>query len=166
MRVYSHQERVHASIKLQAYGRGLLQRFRSHRLITKDFNRQASREYQVYIKRYTGSTHGDSARFARRHHQFITEDHQGIRAKWYTRDHRASRKALAYHLPKAACKERPCLSAYLQERRWASHGYPNEGILGAFGWLQPRFYRFVKSRLNWRAHRSRLGVKLLDFSSN
>ena len=175
--VDSHQERVHASIKLQAYGRGLLQRFRSHRLITKDFNRQASREYQKYLKLFgvistgiTSSHTREPSRFARTfalyHHKRITEDYQGIRAKWYTREHRESRKALAYHLPKDACKKRPCLSAYLQECRWASHGYPNEDIHGAFGWLQPRFTRFVKRRLNWRAHRSRLGVKLLGFSSN
>ena len=43
-----------AAIKVQAYGRGLLQRFRSHRLITKDFNRQASREYQEY-RRISGT---------------------------------------------------------------------------------------------------------------
>ena len=164
MRVYSHQERVHASIKLQAYGRGLLQRFRSHRLITKDFNRQASREYQKYLKLWGVISTGmrEPSRFARTfalyHHKRITEDYQGIRAKWYTREHRESRKSLAYRLPKDACRKRPCLSAYLQEGR--------EGIHGGFGWLEPRFTRFVKRRLNWRAHRSRLGVKLLDFSSN
>ena len=110
--VDSHQERVHASIKLQAYGRGLLQRFRSHRLITKDFNRQASREYQKYLKLFgvistgiTSSHTREPSRFARTfalyHHKRITEDYQGIRAKWYTREHRESRKALAYRIRRA-----------------------------------------------------------------
>ena len=139
----------------------------------------ASKEYQEYITG-SGSKYGYGKRepsrfartFARDHHQFITEDYEGISAKWYTREHRESRKALAYHLPKDASKKRPCLSAYLQERRWAVHGYPmtedvGRGTLtGVFGWLEPRFTRFVKSRLYWFAHRSRLGVKALDFSSN
>ena len=175
-----------AAIKVQAYGRGLLQRFRSHRLITKDFNRQASREYQEYLTASgTGSPyhayegyhinlddmrhpflHG--YRFARDHHQFITEDYEGINAKWYTRAHRESRKALAYHFHKDASRNRHCLSAKLQEARYAIHGQPIPAptLKGVFGWLQGRYTRFVIRRLNWRAHRSRLGVKLLDFSSN
>ena len=42
-----------AAIKVQAYGRGLLQRFRSHRLITKDFNRQANRQRVSALYSYT-----------------------------------------------------------------------------------------------------------------
>ena len=85
-----------AAIKVQAYGRGLLQRFRYHRLITKDFNRQASREYQGWLKYRLphtvlelqeapiGFSEG-VARFC------INEDYDGISAKWYTREHRESK---------------------------------------------------------------------------
>eukprot|EP00964_Phaeocystis_antarctica_P161220 scaffold133274_cov104-Phaeocystis_antarctica.AAC.2 len=161
-----------AAIKVQAYGRGLLQRFRSHRLITKDFNRQASKEYQEWLEYRLPHTvlqmQEAPMRFARDHHQFITKDYEGINAKWYTRAHRESRKALAYHFHKDASRNRHCLSAELQEGRYAIHGQPIPcpTLKGVFGWLQGRYTRFVKRRLNWRAHRSRLGVKLLDFSSN
>ena len=140
-----------AAIKVQAYGRGLLQRFRSHRLITKDFNRQASREYQKYLTASgTGSSyhayegyhinlddmrhpflHG--YRFARDHELDISQDYDGIRAIFETRAHRMTRKR-------------------------GEHGTISP-------WLAGRFTRFVKSRLYWRAHRSRLGVKLLDFGA-
>ena len=102
-----------AAIKVQAYGRGLLQRFRSHRLITKDFNRQASREYQEYLTAWQGFNnpagylddmrhpflHG--YRFARDHEIDISQDMEGISAKWHTRAHRESRKALAYRIRRA-----------------------------------------------------------------
>ena len=105
-----------AAIKVQAYGRGLLQRFRSHRLITKDFNRQASREYQHYL-RISGTGSSNHAyegyhinlddmrhpflhgyRFARAAQWDITQDMEGISAKWHTRAHRESRRALAYRI--------------------------------------------------------------------
>ena len=134
-----------AAIKVQAYGRGLLQRFRSHRLITKDFNRQASREYQEYLTAWQGFNnpagylddmrhpflHG--YRFARDHELDISQDYDGIRAIFETRAHRMTRKR-------------------------GQHGTISP-------WLAGRFTRFVKSRLYWRAHRSRLGVKLLDFGA-
>ena len=162
--VDSHQERVHASIKLQAYGRGLLQRFRSHRLITKDFNRQASREYQEYLTAWQGFNnpagylddmrhpflHG--YRFARDHEIDISQDMEGISAKWHTRAHRESRKALAYRIRRA--------------HRWQDKFAAPYSMHGVFGWLEPRLSRFIKARLTWSAHRSRLGVKVLDFSSN
>ena len=140
-----------AAIKVQAYGRGLLQRFRSHRLITKDFNRQASREYQKY-RRISGTGSSNHAyegyhinlddmrhpflhgyRFARDHELDISQDYDGIRAIFETRAHRMTRKR-------------------------GEHGTISP-------WLAGRFTRFVKSRLYWRAHRSRLGVKLLDFGA-
>ena len=114
-----------AAIKVQAYGRGLLERFRSHRLITKDFNRQASREYQKY-RRIRGIGLSNYAyegyhinltdirhpflhgyRFARdtlisaphcQGEEGIRQDHDGLRAKWHTRAHRESRRALAYRI--------------------------------------------------------------------
>ena len=159
-----------AAIKVQAYGRGLLERFRSHRLITKDFNRQANREYHEYRRiSGTGSSyygyqgynidlrdirhpflHG--YRFARNHEHDITQDNEGISAKWHTRAHRESRRALAYRIRRA--------------HPWQDKFAAPYSMHGVFGWLEPRLSRFVKARLNWRAHRSRLGVKALDFSSN
>ena len=93
-----------AAIKVQAYGRGLLQRFRYHRLITKDFNRQASREYQEWLKYrlpYTVLEMQEAPIGFSEHHGDITEDFDGISAKWYTRAHRESRKALAYRIRRA-----------------------------------------------------------------
>ena len=159
-----------ATIKVQAYGRGLLQRFRYHRLITKDFNRQASREYQNYL-RISGTGSSNHAyegyhinlddmrhpflhgyRFARAAQWDITQDMEGISAKWHTRAHRESRRALAYRIRRA--------------HPWQDKFAAPYSMHGVFGWLEPRLSRFVKARLNWRAHRSRLGVKALDFSSN
>ena len=72
-----------AAIKVQAYGRGLLERFRSHRLITKDFNRQANREYQVYLKEwgekplgFPWGTPNGSTRFGYLHNLSITQDYE------------------------------------------------------------------------------------------
>ena len=147
-----------AAIKVQAYGRGLLERFRSHRLITKDFNRQANREYHEYRRIYhinlTDIRHAflHGYRFARDHEIDISQDMEGISAKWHTRAHRESRKALAYRIRRA--------------HRWQDKFAAPYRMHGVFGWLEPRFTRFVKARLYWRVHRSRLGVKLLDFSSN
>ena len=140
-----------AAIKVQAYGRGLLQRFRNHRLITKDFNRQASWEYQCWLKYRLPRTVGLSPRLKAQFLKFaapfgflqdvlsndslfmITEDFDGINAIFETRAHRMTRKR-------------------------GEHGTISP-------WLAGRFTRFVKSRLYWRAHRSRLGVKLLDFGA-
>ena len=171
--VDSQQERVHASIKLQAYGRGLLQRFRSHRLITKDFNRQASREYQEY-RRISGTGSSNHAyegynidlrdirhpflhgyRFSRGAQWEITQDMEGLSAKWHTRAHRESRRALAYRIRRAEPWQDKFAAPYTP--------YRSDRV---FGWLEPRLKSFVKARLNWFAHRSRLGVKALDFSSN
>ena len=120
----------------------------------------ASKEYQEYITG-SGSKYGYGKRepsrfartFARDHHQFITEDYEGISAKWHTRAHRESRRALAYRIRRADPWQKSLFAA-----PYSMHG--------VFGWLEPRLSRFVKARLNWRAHRSRLGVKALDFSSN
>ena len=162
-----------AAIKVQAYGRGLLQRFRYHRLITKDFNRQASREYQEYRRnRGIGSSnyayegyhinltdirhpflHG--YRFSRGAQWEITQDMEGLSAKWHTRAHRESRRALAYRIRRAEPWQDKFAAPYTP--------YRSDRV---FGWLEKRLSRFVKARLNWFAHRSRLGVKALDFSSN
>ena len=63
-----------------------------------------------------------------------------------------SRKALAYRIRRA--------------HPWQDKFTAPYRMHGVFGWLEPRLSRFVKARLNWFAHRSRLGVKALDFSSN
>ena len=147
MRVYSHQERVHASIKLQAYGRGLLQRFRNHRLITKDFNRQASWEYQCWLKYRLPRTVGLSPRLKTQFLKFaapfgflqdvlsndslfmITEDFDGINAIFETRAHRSTRKR-------------------------GEHGTISPLLRG-------RFTRFLEARLHWRAHRGAHGATSL-----
>ena len=135
LKVFLHTQ--DAAIKVQAYGRGLLQRFRYHRLITKDFNRQASREYQEWLRYCLPHTvlqmQEAPLGFLTWSDGMITEDFDGINAIFKTRAHRSTRKR-------------------------GEHGTISP-------WLAGRFTRFVKSRLYWRAHRSRLGVKLLDFGA-
>ena len=99
---------------------------------------------------FAWGTLNGSTRFGHLHNLSITQDYEGIRAKWKTRAHRMSRKALAYRLS----------FRVLDFRDMADGGYAE------VGWRYERFTRFVWARLNWRQHRSRLGVKLLDFSSN
>ena len=66
-----------AAIKVQAYGRGLLQRFRYHSLITKDFNMQANREWGLFLNEVQYRGEGWRTRFARHVAYEITEDFDG-----------------------------------------------------------------------------------------
>ena len=121
-----------AAIKVQAYGRGLLQRFRYHRLITKDFNRQASREYQEWLKYrlpYTVLEMQEAPIGFSEHHGDITEDFDGINAIFETRAHRSTRKR-------------------------GEHGTISPLLRG-------RFTRFLEARLHWRAHRGAHGATSL-----
>ena len=126
-----------ASIKVNAYGRGLLTRYRQHSLYVKNFNRQA----QIHLGRVKdlGLLEWDD----------IEMKEQGIRALRKTRGYRRSRRTLR-------------TSVVDTSRDRVDPMSPDWSMTGPWcrvEWAQ----RLTEARTDWWKSRNRLGVKLLDF---
>ena len=133
LKVFLHTQ--DAAIKVQAYGRGLLQRFRYHSLITKDFNMQANREWGLFLNEVQYRGEGWRTRFARHVAYEITEDFDGQSAIM------GGVRARAYRRTARSLLFNPQIEFHM-------------ALIQPFGWLQRRFNSFLDARLNWRAHRS------------
>ena len=125
-----------ASIKVNAYGRGLLTRFRQHSLYVKNFNRQA----QIHLGRVKdlGLLEWDD----------IEMKEQGIRALRKTRAYRTSRRRLQKSVVDTSADRAPML--------W---DWSRVGPICRQDWAE----RLTEARTNWWNSRNQLGVKLLDF---
>ena len=124
-----------ASIKVNAYGRGLLTRYRQHSLYVKNFNRQAQIQ-----NAWWNSARGIPAwaAFPTIEWEDIEMKEQGIRALRKTRGYRRSRRTL-----KTSMVDEAMLTGPWCRVEWAQ--------------------RLTEARTDWWKSRNRLGVKLLDF---
>ena len=134
-----------ASIKVNAYGRGLLTRFRQHSLYVKNFNRQA----QIHLGRVKdlGLLEWDD----------IEMKEQGIRALRKTRGYRRSRRTLRTSMVDTSRDRVDPMMAQFGATVW-----PDWSMTGPWcrvEWAQ----RLTEARTDWWKSRNRLGVKLLDF---
>jgi hypothetical protein len=128
-----------ASIKVNAYGRGLLTRFRQHSLYVKNFNKQAHFRASEWQKYHLGLLEWDD----------IEMKEQGIRALRKTRGYRRSRRTLR-------------TSVVDTSRDRVDPMSPDWSMTGPWcrvEWAQ----RLTEARTDWWKSRNRLGVKLLDF---
>ena len=128
-----------ASIKVNAYGRGLLTRYRQHSLYVKNFNKQAHFRASEWQKYHLGLLEWDD----------IEMKEQGIRALRKTRGYRRSRRTLR-------------TSVVDTSRDRVDPMSPDWSMTGPWcrvEWAQ----RLTEARTDWWKSRNRLGVKLLDF---
>ena len=129
-----------SSIKVNAYGRGLLTRYRQHSLYVKNFNRQAHFQKAVWAGR--GYPLEDLE------WDDIRADEQGIRALRRTRAYRTSRRRLQKSVVDTSADRAPML--------W---DWSRVGPICRQDWAE----RLTEARTNWWNSRNQLGVKLLDF---
>ena len=128
-----------SSIKVNAYGRGLLTRYRQHSLYVKNFNKQAHFRASEWQKYHLGLLEWDD----------IEMKEQGIRALRKTRGYRRSRRTLRTSMVDTSRDRVDPMS-------------PDWSMTGPWcrvEWAQ----RLTEARTDWWKSRNRLGVKLLDF---
>ena len=130
-----------ASIKVNAYGRGLLTRYRQHRLYVKNFNREANHQKALWA--------GIGYPLEDLEWDDIRVDEQGIRALRRTRAYRTSRRRLQKSVVDTS-KSRDNI------------GFYNWGNVGPW-YRDARQHFLTQARTNWWNSRNQLGVKLLDF---
>ena len=126
-----------ASIKVNAYGRGLLTRYRQHSLYVKNFNRQAN--FQGRGCDIPPAFYWDD----------IEIKQEGIRALRKTRAYRASRRSLRTSMVDTSAGR-------------AAFPFSDWSRAGPIC-MQDRAELLTVARTDWWNHRNRLGVKLLDF---
>ena len=133
-----------ASIKVNAYGRGLLTRYRQHSLYVKNFNKQA---HFQNAWNHLGLLEWDD----------IEMKEQGIRALRKTRGYRRSRRTLRTSMVDTSRDRVDPMMAQFGATVW-----PDWSMTGPWcrvEWAQ----RLTEARTDWWKSRNRLGVKLLDF---
>jgi hypothetical protein len=141
-----------ASIKVNAYGRGLLTRYRQHSLYVKNFNKQAhfrASEWQTITSQRWGMENlgWDD----------IEMKEQGIRALRKTRGYRHSKRTLRTSVVDTSRDRVDPMMAQFGATVW-----PDWSMTGPWcrvEWAQ----RLTEARTDWWKSRNRLGVKLLDF---
>ena len=143
-----------ASIKVNAYGRGLLTRYRQHSLYVKNFNRQAQIQ-----NAWWNSARGIPAwaAFPTIEWEDIEMKEQGIRALRKTRGYRRSRRTLRTSVVDTSRDRVDPMMAQFGATMW-----PDWSMTGPWcrvEWAQ----RLTEARTDWWKSRNRLGVKLLDF---
>ena len=129
-----------SSIKVNAYGRGLLTRYRQHRLYVKNFNREANHQKAVWAGR--GYPLEDLE------WDDIRVDEQGIRALRRTRAYRTSRRTLTTSVVNTSANRAPMWMDWSKVGPILRHESAE---------------RLTEARTNWWNSRNQLGVKLLDF---
>jgi len=134
-----------ASIKVNAYGRGLLTRYRQHSLYVKNFNGQA--HFQNAWWNWARGIPA-SATLATLEYDDITMRQQGIRALRKTRAYRTSRRTLRTSVVDTSADRAPM---------WFD--WSKIGPQCRLEWAE----RLTEARTDWWKSRNRLGVKLLDF---
>ena len=133
-----------ASIKVNAYGRGLLTRYRQHSLYVKNFNKQA--HFHLGRVKDLGLLEWDD----------IEMKEQGIRALRKTRGYRRSRRTLRTSMVDTS---RDRVDPMVQ---FGATVWPDWSMTGPWcrvEWAQ----RLTEARTDWWKSRNRMGVKLLDF---
>ena len=134
-----------SSIKVNAYGRGLLTRYRQHSLYVKNFNRQA----QIHLGRVKdlGLLEWDD----------IEMKEQGIRALRKTRAYRHSKRTLTTSVVNTSANRAGWIGATTMLPMWMD--WSKVGPWCRVEWAD----RLTVARTGWWKSRNRLGVKLLDF---
>ena len=130
-----------ASIKVNAYGRGLLTRYRQHSLYVKNFNKQAHYESAWWDRHRSIPGYLEWSD--------IEMKSEGIRALRRTRAYRASRRTL-----RTSVVDTSAGRAWMQFMDWSRVG----PIC-----MMDRAEQLTEARMEWWKSRNRLGVKLLDF---
>ena len=131
-----------ASIKVNAYGRGLLTRYRQHSLYVKNFNKQAHYESAWWDRHRSIPGYLEWSD--------IEMKSEGIRALRRTRAYRASRRTLRTSVVDTSA-----------DRTWLNMpwNWSSVGRICRQDWAE----MFTCARMEWWKSRNRLGVKLLDF---
>ena len=124
-----------ASIKVNAYGRGLLTRYRQHSLYVKNFNKQA---HFQNAWNHLGLLEWDD----------IEMKEQGIRALRKTRAYRHSKRTLTTSVVNTSANRAPMWMDWSKVGPILRHESAE---------------RLTEARTNWWNSRNQLGVKLLDF---